>query len=558
MQVFTADSLTKVLREPEGDEGSLAPGPVRIRACRNERESFQVVVAADDRPLSGVSVEISDLQHESGGSAIPASQVVINPVAYVETHLPAYPVTRVGWWPDPLMPPGPARVEAGQRQPFWLTVHVPTGAAPGPYRGQVTVRGEGRPEVSVPVEVKVWDFSLAPAPPLPSAFGVYPHQIERFYGQHPVPEEVLRNYWDLLFSHRISSDKLGEPLKEGLRAVMEGRETRPFDFRTFDERLEYCFPRGLTSFLVARLPGFQDDGPDLTQEEQQRLVDYLGDFARHLEERGWLERAFTLVWDEPWQNRWPEVLKQLKTIHRAHPGLRTRLDGPVTGPLIEACESEIDVFVLHMRSVAEAGKEAQANIERWREAGRSLWIYVACDTNHPYPNIHIDYPLMDCRILPWVNWRYDIEGMLYWTANWWGEENLRGDAPEEKWPHRPWVCANFVEEGERGRREYNGDGHLIYPGPDGTALSSVRLEALRDGVEDHEYVWLLENGLRALEEDGKAGDLAAEAREWLAQQAIVDTYTEWCRDPAVLSSARDELADLIVRVQGAGGVCRPG
>ena len=71
-------------------------------------------------------------------------------------------------------------------------------------------------------------------------------------------------------------------------------------------------------------------------------------------------------------------------------------------------------------------------------------------------------------------------------------------------------------------------------------------------------MWLLGNGLRVLEEEGKAGDLAAEAREWLAQQPIVDTYTEWCRDPAALWSARDELADLIVRVQGAGGVSRRG
>jgi len=36
----------------------------------------------------------------------------------------------------------------------------------------------------------------------------------------------------------------------------------------------------------------------------------------------------------------------------------------------------------------------------------------------------------------------------------------------------------------------NGDGNLIYPGPE-SPLSSIRLENIRDGLEDYEYLRLL-------------------------------------------------------------------
>jgi hypothetical protein len=552
MQVFVADSLTKVLREPEEGESPLREGPATIAACRNERESLQIVVVAGARPCRAVAVSASDLRHEGGRAVIPAARISVNAVGYVQTNAPAYPVERVGWWPDPLLPPTPVDVDAGHRQPFWITVHVPDSAAPGRYTGVVTVSADSVADQHVPFEVTVWDFSLGASPPLPSAVAIYPHVLSRFYNEEPISEETLRRYWDMLFRHRLSSDELGSPLRQGMSAVIDGTEAAPFDYEIFDQRLRYCFRRGLTAFQMARLPGFLSDGPDLTEQQQERIIAYLRDFAGHLADSGWLERAFAMVWDEPRDQYAPEVLKELQTIRRADQRIRTRLDGPVTGPLVDTCQNEVDIWGLHMLNIARGGPQAQANIDRWRQQNRVLWMYVACDVHHPYPNIFIDYPLIDCRILPWLCWKHDIEGFLYWSANYWGEENLVGDRPEDKWPHRPWVAGNFVERWEGGRNVYNGDGHLIYPGPDGVPRSSIRLEALRDGMEDYEYIWLLERGLETLEMTGSDPDLAAEARAYLEGQPVVSSFTEWCREPEMLQASRRELADLIARVLHAG------
>ncbi len=551
MQVLVADSLTKVLREPEQGERPLRDGAARISAGRNERESFQLVVVAGSRPCRDVSVTASPLGQDGGAFVIGDSRVAVNPVGYVETKAPAYSVDRVGWWPDPLLPPGPVAIAPNQRQPFWITVHIPESAPAGTYRGAVTVHAEGQADVDVPVELRVWDLTLAPTPPLPSAVALQPEILARFYNQSSVSDSTLRSYWDMLFTHRLSSDDVGDPLPHGMGAVIEGRPSGAPDFSTFDKRLEYCFPRGLTAFQAARLPGFQDQGPDLSPDEQARVVAYLRELASHLDSRGWLDRAFVMVWDEPRDRRADQVLKELQVIHRANPRLRARLDGPVTGPLVELCDKEVDIWGLHLLNVAQGGDQAHANLARWRKEGRTLWMYVACDVHHPYPNLFVDYPLIDCRVLPWMNWKYDIGGFLYWSAIWFGEENLKGDDPAVKWPNRPWVAATYSNEWEGKRYFFNGDGQFIYPGPNGTALSSVRLEALRDGMEDYEYLYLLDKGLAMLEKANLAPDLVAEGRAWLANQQVVRSFTDWTHEPDDLLAAREQLGRLIERVHQA-------
>ena len=89
MQVFVADSLTKVMREPEQGERPVREGAARISAGRNERESFQVVVMAGSQPCRDVTAAVSSLEQEGGAFVIPAGRVAVNPVGYVETKTPA-------------------------------------------------------------------------------------------------------------------------------------------------------------------------------------------------------------------------------------------------------------------------------------------------------------------------------------------------------------------------------------------------------------------------------------------------------------------------------------
>ena len=54
---------------------------------------------------------------------------------------------------------------------------------------------------------------------------------------------------------------------------------------------------------------------------------------------------------------------------------------------------------------------------------------------------------------------------------------------DQKWPNVPWDSRTYYY--------FNGEGQLIYPGPDGMPYSSIRLENFRDGMEDYEYLFRL-------------------------------------------------------------------
>jgi hypothetical protein len=64
---------------------------------------------------------------------------------------------------------------------------------------------------------------------------------------------------------------------------------------------------------------------------------------------------------------------------------------------------------------------------------------------------------------------------------------------EQKWPNIPWDSRTYYY--------YNGEGQLVYPGPEGATYSSIRLENFRDSMEDYEYLYLLNELLAANNQD---------------------------------------------------------
>jgi len=157
----------------------------------------------------------------------------------------------------------------------------------------------------------------------------------------------------------------------------------------------------------------------------------------------------------------------------------------------------------------------------------------------------IEWPAIDHRVLVWQNWKYQVTGFLYWGLNVW-RDNLAGD---KRWPEVKWNPATWRNGAGKA---HNGDGQLIYPGPERQPLSSIRLENLRDGIEDYEYFWLLREAVARLKKAGAQRHQAfiAEAEKALAlDEAVVKDLTQFTHDPQTLRQARRGLAELIERVQ---------
>jgi hypothetical protein len=110
------------------------------------------------------------------------------------------------------------------------------------------------------------------------------------------------------------------------------------------------------------------------------------------------------------------------------------------------------------------------------EQGDEIWFYTCLNPKGEYANRFIELPLIKTRILHWINYRYNIPGYLHWGFNFW-----RGGDPFDE---------TTAIQLESGTILPGGDAWICYPG-DGKILSSIRLEAMRDGIVDYELLCML-------------------------------------------------------------------
>jgi hypothetical protein len=78
---------------------------------------------------------------------------------------------------------------------------------------------------------------------------------------------------------------------------------------------------------------------------------------------------------------------------------------------------------------------------------------------------------------------YGLDGFEHWSSNYFWRNVHAGKPMNQKWPNVPWDSRTY--------HYFNGEGQLVYPGPEGEIYSSIRLENFREGMEDYEYLFKL-------------------------------------------------------------------
>ena len=131
-----------------------------------------------------------------------------------------------------------------------------------------------------------------------------------------------------------------------------------------------------------------------------------------------------------------------------------------------------------------------------------------------------------------------MKGLLYWGGmSYW-------DAVDDPWLAAPAFSGRGkIQQGDKGRI-FQGEGSLVYParavGYEGI-VPTVRLKALRDGIDDFEY-------LSIIERLGKR-----QAAEKIVGR-LVESWFRWEKDPAAYDQARAELARMIVEATANSSV----
>ena len=507
--IWIEDSMVRVL--PGDLPGIEQPeSSIRLSAARGEAESAQIVVLpAAGAPLRKLRVVASDLMSPDGAK-IGAGNITWHQVGYVwlGEHAKGHPFMRraaPGWWPDPLLPVEHADVDPGWAQPLWITARVPAGTPPGRYVGTVRLRAEGNPDVAVPVEMTVNNFTLPTKSTLRNSFALMHGYLEQVYGPEKVTPKLRQAYGEFMLSHRLNPDDITRTDLPHL------------------EDLEHYNSRGLGIFNVLNLAEPRKGAWNCfspvafyTPRFRQALVDKLDPYVADLKARGLADKAYVYAFDERGEE-YRAVIREYFGLIKERYNLHTLTTAkiPQDPKVMRALNVDWLCPLSDTYSFADA--------ERCRREGLQVWMYVCLGPRFPYANFLADDPLVEARSIMWQAYHQKIDGFLYWGVNVWWHRNTSAPIDPSKGAKLEWGITT------KGMDFLHGDGVLIYPLADGPA-GSIRLANIRDGMEDYEYLWAL----------GKArGDPWSTRKDC---EAVTTSLTAFTRDPAVIREAREKIA----------------
>jgi hypothetical protein len=539
-QVGVVSPLEKFRRE-EPYRGPLG-GELKVELARNEYEGAQFILSSANREVTNLRVRNSPLRfagvRDREVPDLPAASVAVHFVGYVRTTpCDKYHAQWVGLWPDPLLSVPSVTLTPGKVQPVLVTVHAPPGAPPGPYVGTLVLTGDGIEPHTLPLKVRVFDFDL-PARGTFRTMTLAGGPDPKFYGLEPGPElDALREAWyDFLCKHRLPPGgyvlKPWGWLKPGYPAKVNRDGT--WDFSEAEKWGKFCFDRGMTTFVAASFAKLDRHGFPKEYSPQYR-ADYqkfMTAYAEFLRTRGWLKDAVVYNIDEAPRPLWDACKENYRATKAVCPDLIVFqcLNDPKG---VAALDGFFDVVDVNLGQYHEGAAAAHL-----AKGGRTWWAICCWPSVHP--NLFIEYPCLDARMVGWLSWKTGVEGFEYWDVSSWA--NCMKTMGDRRWideVESPWSANAFGD--------YNGDGYLCYPGPNRTILSSLRFEALRDGFEDYEYLAVLKRKLA-----GKQGAQALAAKKLLD---IPDTLCakdlSFTSDSAALFAARHALAEAIERLDGA-------
>ncbi|MBQ7696620.1 MAG: DUF4091 domain-containing protein [Lentisphaeria bacterium] len=483
-----------------------------LELARNESETLQLFLFNAPSGKNTVrSVAVSALTGP-GNAVIPASGITVGEVGSVTTVPPDIPVAFTGPIPDVIFAGKTGGViPADGLKTFALRIF--SGQAPaGLYRGKITVT-MNTGVIEIPLTVRVWDFGLPKRTTLRTAFCFFEHFYRNWYGLKKLSAEQKRKIFDFLLDYRLSPCNIYDS---------GGDDPLLSDLKMIRERTNFMTLQSLSRRMTA--------------------ADAVGKFEATLREAKKLnfeDHVYFYSYDELMANvrRLADAKRDLKLLREKIPDLKC-MQTSFPAPAIRELFNVWCPLILHFADPAK-----RAVLEDLKRKGCEIWWYWADDPIKPLPNFFLDYPVFDCRIVGLLSHMYEIKGILYWCTNreWPTNMEIR-----DKWPDAAWKPYIYNLRTKK-RIAKNGMGNLIYPGKNGELLPSLRLENLRDGIEDHEYLAILSRECAKLP---PGHPLRKKAEALLKVPApVAESVTRYSSDPENLQAYRRAVAEMIVKLK---------
>ncbi len=496
-QIFLISSLEKILPAKVCTPNVLDS----LSLLKNEAASFQVLVQVntpeDYGDIYGVVRLVSPL----------SDRLTVSRVRAVPSLYPApldsdddYLTKTPGLLPDALMPDDgmPFRLQPNAVYTFWVDIPAGLSAGQYPLRAELTTRS-GHLIASAEMTLRVIDAQL---PPLPIRHTEWFHCdcLCDTYGVEMFSDaffEIAERYVRCAAEHGINM--LLTPVFTPSLDVEEGESRRPaqlvgvtienetyhFDFALLDRWVNTFSRCGIRYFEIAHFftqwgakhairIAARKDGKDVTlfgwdtPSDSPRYADFLKTFlpqlVQHLKQLG--VKAYFHISDEP-------SLEHIDAYRRAKEMVEPYLGG---FPVIDALSD----YAFYQEGLVPQPVVACNHIQPFIQNDvPHLWTYYCCVQGQKVPNRFMAMPSSRNRVLGVLLYLYKLEGFLQWGFNYWYTQLSK-------------KLIDPFSVTDAGQGFPSGDAFLVYPGKDGSPIPSIRLNVLRDAMDDLRALTLLE------------------------------------------------------------------
>ncbi len=445
--------------------------------------------------LDRVSVDVGALTAE-GGPTIPREDVDVRYVRYMHVR-PNYSTFFTYYRaPDVLMPMrSECSLVRGENSRVWITVHVPTYAADGIYKGRAVVNVDGRQAAVVPIVFRVLPIKLQKDRSI--VYGIY--YRHPYDGMAGAPDDFSRRWWQ----HKAERE-FADMAAHGNNAFVGGVGGRMdkdgkwvIEFESLGKKIELARRYGFDKPIICHIPTstvyhkYMKAGMGshlrLLKMPPKGFFDDMTALVRTIEagrrRRQWPELLYYPI-DEP--SRTPvsvqfmtELLKAIKRV----PGVRTYVTADPAHDAFQPMKPYVDVWCCQPFSLPR-----ETILDDMKRRGVAYWCYpnhVAGENDHT--------PVAGARMTYGFGfWRSGFRALTPWIY-----QSDVGD---------PW---NYLDGGYMDFFNRTDD--------DGSPIPVMMWEAYREGIDDGRYVTTLQ---RWIERARQAG-LAEQAKQAEAELEFV-------------------------------------
>lgn len=525
---------------------------VSLVMARGEYEGAQIIITPK-KNVPYYNIEVSDLTSVAGDK-ISKDNISVYHERYIpvsvnaeKTNLP------LGMYPDALVPFSAIakyeenKIDANKNQGVYLTVETSVDQPVGTYTGKVVLDFKSYKK-SVPITVQVVDVTVSETTHSKSCFSI---RWRYQQGELDTSQEKVEAYCDALIKYRLAPEFVmveHDYSDEGMDVYV-------------DISAQYLLNKRLSCLSI---PCGSTTEHGYATFNEQRLAAFLRKYVAKSYELNFnlLDKLifYNATIDEATAHNLPDeqVLLNGKLFNQTVEAVAKEVeeDESIVSPL----KAEIAQSIRTMPHVNTFGYEERyadyegankdyintfcplfnlMDTEEQRaqyvqsEKQPEVWWYGCNNPIYPYTSYHIDIAdTLPPRLLGWMQGEYGIVGNLYWAVNDYG------------------LLDDYYTTDAYRAHSKNMEGILFYPGGQyglTEPVGSLRLESIRDGLEEYEIIYAMKE---------KYKELGLSSKSWLS--SLTASLYRGAQNVATVNDfkqARVSLFEASIALQSPANLC---